>query len=203
MAQHGGGGPTTGTQKKPRGCKHHVNPDELHLHLVWFDCSSPSPSTPLFIHPGALRPRRGGVDSYVMWPTGLAEEGVRSAIHRGNREVAVCLEEVKILALFGHLAALQRAWTSTVKQWHIHVVTKRGKGRRGVGRRAGGERGVTSKESRRKRNRERKRERERRMERNYQTWFITTQPLICFRRPGRCPETEEVTKTRVKHMPKY
>lgn len=119
VALHGCSRPTAGPQKKPCSCKHPVNPAELHLHLVWSGSGSSSPFAPLFIHPEALRSRRGGVVSAVMWPTGLAEEGVSGAIHWGTRRWwwfvwrGAKRRESCILALFwhsgDHLDVLQRA----------------------------------------------------------------------------------------------
>lgn len=81
------------------------------------------PLLPLLSYLYILRLYKRGVEvgsSTVMWPTGLAEEGVSGAIHWGMRR----WWNLVSWRCFGHsgdhLAALQRAWTSKVIETMTH-----------------------------------------------------------------------------------
>lgn len=149
MALHGCSRATAGPQKKPYGCERKVKPAELHLHLVW-SASGPSSSFPhLFIHPEGLYDRRVEVGSAPSCGP-QAWLGKVSAVPSIGEWGGGGLCEVKrrescVLALGRALWRSPRCASAGMNLYSdrnndtSNAVTKRGKGRREVRWRAGGE----------------------------------------------------------------
>lgn len=99
---HGCRRTTAGPQEKPGNSQSPVNACEIHLLLVLSaPCLLSHIQTP-FIHLWATRPRRGGVVSTIMWPTGLP----RSAVYMGEGSLSVLAQ---LWHSGDHLDALQWA----------------------------------------------------------------------------------------------